>query len=243
MPDSQAKGTQVRELLCQIHGVVAVDIEEGPRGEIRAIDIRVDDPAAAGRVTRDVESALMSGLDLTIDHRIIHVNPNGSGTRRNGRDAPVLEEFPAHSLQVFRLVGQSEREPEARRIRLRGVRCAPDGDRYVEITVEIESRGETYAGRIRDADIARGRLLAAGRATLQAVAGTFGEDTTLVLEGIEEFAVCGDRALLAVVSARVGRDRPVFHGAALLQGDPLEAAARAVLDALNRFQAAQGGAA
>lgn len=242
MPDSQAQASQVRELLRQIQGVVAVDIEEGPRGEICAIEIRVDDPGAAGRVTRDVESALMSGLDLTIDHRVIRVSPNGSGPRRNGREASVLEEFPAHSLHVFGLVGQSEREPQARRVRLRGVRCAPDGERYVEITVEVESQGETYAGRIRDADIPRGRLLAAGRATLQAVAGTFEEETTLVLEGIEEFAVCGDRALLAVVSARVGRDRPVFHGAALLQGDPLEAAARAVLDALNRFQTARGGA-
>ncbi|MBA3572444.1 MAG: hypothetical protein H0W34_10830, partial [Pyrinomonadaceae bacterium] len=82
-----------------------------------------------------------------------------------------------------------------------------------------------------------------GRATLQALAGTFDEDAAFVLEGIEEIAVSDAQGLLAVLSARVGRERPVFHGSVILQGDPLEAAARAVLDALNRFQAARGRAA
>ncbi|CAN5191253.1 hypothetical protein BH18GEM1_BH18GEM1_19250 [soil metagenome] len=250
MPDANGKGGRIREILYQLQGVLDVAVDEGPKG-IDGISIRVADPAAARQVTRDVESALFSGLGLEIDHRLIRIEWDANGRQTNGREALGGDGFepgdddhlPAQWLQRYGRVESPGREAEGRRVRLVAVRCAPEGGRYVEITVELEVAGQSHTARVQDADTARGRLLCAGRATLQALAGTFDEDAAFVLEGIEEIAVSDAQGLLAVLSARVGRERPVFHGSVILQGDPLEAAARAVLDALNRFQAARGRAA
>lgn len=255
MSQSHGRGTQIRELLHQIRGVIGVHVKEGPAG-IEAIDIRVSDPDSIHRITRDVESALMSGLDLELDHRLIRVAYDGNGPfppgngRTGARPEPEFHPFslpherlPAQSLHSGRgELGRSGRDPQARRVRLLGVRSAPDGARWVEITVELEAWGEAFSAKIRDADTARGRILAVGRATLQALSGTIDDDAAFVLEGLDEVTICDSRALLAVLSARTGHERPVFHGIALISGDPLETAARAVLDALNRFWAARGRA-
>ena len=255
MSPSHGKAAQIRELLQQIRGVIGVDVDEGPDG-IEAIDIRVSDPESIRRITRDVESALMSGLGLAVDHRLIRIAYAANGpTPINGREAPRPEPFDPFPFSSGRLPAQTlqygtarspraGRQPESRRIRLLGVRSAPDGGRWVEITVELESRGEAFSAKLRDADTPRGRVLAVGRATLQALAGMIDEDAAaFVLEGLDEVTICGATAFLAVLSARIGQERPVFHGSALIQGDPLEAAARAVLDALNRFWVARGRAA
>jgi hypothetical protein len=113
----------------------------------------------------------------------------------------------------------------------------PDGELYVEITVELQIRGETYAGQIRDADTPRGRLLAAARATLRALAPTLEGEAAFVLEGLEEFTVQDTAGILAILGARSGHHRSYFHGSAIIRQDPVEAAVRAVLDALNRLWA------
>lgn len=255
MPDVNGKGGRIRAILCQIEGVLEVQVEEGPAG-IDGIEVQVSDPASIRQVTRDVESALVTGLGFEVDHRLIRIEWDPDGSHGNGRadngrwkprseshDHHGFEPFPAQGLQQFDWVEPPARESEGRRIRLVAVRAAPDGRGFLDIEVEVEASGEALTGRFRDADTARGRLLVAGRATLQALESIVGDDAAIALEGIEELEISGARGLLAVLSARVGRKRPVFHGSALLRGDPLEAAARAVLDALNRFHAARGSAA
>ncbi|MGH7557703.1 MAG: hypothetical protein ACREMD_07995 [Gemmatimonadota bacterium] len=248
MTETQNRAIQIRDLLGQLSGVEGVEVEEDPDGGIRSIEIHVTEAGEARRITRNVESALMTGLGLIVDHERIRVVQNGGGPTGNGPDPARWEQVPARTLPVE--PGMEPAEPEAeepeplesRRVRLAAVRCVPDGELYVEVTVDLEIGGQFYRGQVRDTDMPRTRMLAAARATVGALASALEEGTALALEGIEEFRVGDARGVLAILRARMGHSRPVFHGAAIVDRDALDATARAVLDALNRFWQARGEA-
>ena len=225
---------EIHRLLSQLTGVedVRVHLDDTRDGEIRELDIVTHGATDARRLTRDIESALLSGLGIVVDHRSIRISPNGI---IGGQDDPS-DEKSVRSLR--KTAWQDPPQPAAqaeRRIRLLNVRCVPDGSLYVEVTVELEIEGQTFMGQIRDADTPHGRSLTAARATLRAVAPTLDSDTAFVLEGLEEFKVVDEEGMLAVLRARSGRERPYFHGSAIVRASKVEAAARAVLDGLNRF--------
>ena len=237
MAVDESRERKIRELLSQLSGVEGVQVEEDAEGRIRTLTIQVSYETDPRRLTRDVESALLSGLGLTIDHRAIAINANGFNSQQNrSQDAPGRP-------SVRSLRGESWQEPFQlappgdRRIHFLSVRCVPDGELYVEITVELKIEGETYAGQIRDADTPRGRLLAAARATLRALSPALEGEAAFVLEGIEEFTIQDAAGILAILGARSGHHRPYFHGSAIVRQNPVETAVRAVLDALNRYWA------
>lgn len=224
----------IQALLSQLSGVERVDIKSGEDGQIFGLDVRVSGPVDERRLTRDIESALQSGLGLQIDHRSIRFSSNGSNT-----DLTISElSETRRSLDVQK---EPWHEPEKlplssnRRVRLIAVRCVSDGELYARVTVELEVGEQSYTGQIRDADTPHGRMLMAARSTLRALAPTLDSDTAFVLEGLEVVDVESETGVLAVLRARAGRDRPYFHGSAIVRGDAVEAAARAVLDGLNRY--------
>lgn len=248
MTETQDRASQIRDLLGQISGVEGVEVEADPEGGIVSIEIHVSRAGEARRITRNIESALMTGLGMIVDHERIKVVQNGSGPTGNGPEPVRWEQTPARTLpHVPEMEGAEpeaeEGEPlESRRVRLAAVRCVPDGELYVEVTVDLEIGGQFHRGRVRDTDMPRTRMLATARATVGALGSALDEGTALALEGIEEFQVGDARGVLAILRARIGHSRPVYHGAAIVDRDALDATARAVLDALNRFWQARGEA-
>lgn len=226
----------IRALLCQLSGVERVDIRSEANGEITGLDVRVSGSIDERRLTRDIESALQSGLGYQIDHRSVRFHSNGAKNKQELLEA-------VRSDERLEMGGEAWHEPRQlsppgdRRVKLNSVRCVPDGELYAEVTVELEINGESYRGKIRDADTPHGRMLMAARSTLRALAPTLASDTAFVLEGLEVINVESETGVLAVLRARSGRDRPYFHGSAIVREDATEAAARAVLDGLNRYWA------
>jgi hypothetical protein len=227
--------TEIRELLRMIRGVEAVDVRVAPDGSIDSVEVRIAESRSTTRVIRDIESALMSGLGLKVDHRAIRVM-NG---RSNGHD-------PAYTVAGEDLgAGSGLDDPpqyptdDTDRIRLMAVRCQPDGRGYCDVTVEIVHEDERTKATVREADTRRGRMQSSARAALEAVArSSAGAGMALGLDGLEEFEVADEDGLLAVLTVLHGRERRRFHGAALEHADPESSAARAVLDGLNRYWAA-----
>ena len=250
MIERQDLARQIKDLLAQVSGVQEVQVQEDPAGELLGIEIQVADPGEARRITRNVESALMTGLGLIVDHEMIRVVQNGRPSSGNGATVSAAEpepslwqELPAQSLPVEPAMAPETPEAlESRRVRLAAVRCVPDGEFQVEVTVDLEIGGRFYRGTVRDTDVPRTRLLAAARATVAAMSDALEPGTALALEGLEEFRVADAKGILAILRARVGQSRPVLHGAAILDRDPVDAASRAVLDALNRFWEMRGEA-
>lgn len=213
-----------------------MDVQVAADGTIDSVQVRIAENRSTTRVIRDIESALMSGLGLRIDHKAIHVlNGHGNG------NTPVFS-----TVQTLQPEDEDDPQyptPDSDRIRLHHVRCQPDGRGYCEVTVEIEQDERRVSATIREADTRRGRMQSSARAALDAVARSAGAGMALGLEGLEEFEVGDEDGLLAVLTVLQGRERRRFHGAALEHADPESAAARAVLDGLNRYWAAPESAA
>jgi hypothetical protein len=227
--------SEIRELLRLIRGVESVDVQVAPDGTIESVQVQIAEGRSTARVIRDIESALMSGLGLRIDHKAIQV-ANG---RRNGASARVS----AQSLHDEINDAPDYPDSDVDRLRLRDVRCDRDGSGYCQVTVEIVQDARPLEATVREADTRRGRMLASARAAIEAVARTSSPGVALGLDGLEEFEIADEDALLAVLTVSQGRERRRFHGAALEHADPENAAARAVLDGLNRYWVARDNAA
>ncbi len=230
--------TEVEGLLARIRGIEAVEVRPDSKGRIEAIELEIGPRVAEKRVLRDVESALMSALGLEIDHRAVTIRrvPPSGGERRspaNGRSAPPRgDSEPGKSLSA-RFMQSSD--PSAGRILLESVETQTDGELSCEVTVALTVDGERVERRAREAESRRGRMRAAARATVDAIAAALGKAAAVELEGAEEFSVCEDDGVLVLVKTRRGRTRNEYYGAALIEEDEADAAARAVLDAMNRF--------
>ena len=101
--------SEIRELLRLIRGVEAVEVRVAPDGSIDSVEVRIAESRSTARVIRDIESALMSGLGLRIDHKAIHV-ANGAGNGSAAHAAPVLSVTTAKKvwLPTVRLVNDAE---------------------------------------------------------------------------------------------------------------------------------------
>lgn len=234
--------SEICDLLRQVHGIRSVDIRQGSERELEEINITVSPRAAEKRVVRDVESALLSGLGLHIDHRIIHIRRTPDEVDAGGSDEGIVVHHvgpggAAASSAAKSLSAQLLHYPLStdQRVRLENVRCDLDGRNRCEVTVELGIGGETFQRSVREVDTHRGRIQATGRATVNAIGHVMEEDVAIALEGIEEFSTWEVTGLLVLLRVRQGRSQKDFCGAALVGGDPLEATARAVLDASNRF--------
>lgn len=224
---------RVRTLLQLVRGVESVDVRMGSRG-IEAIEIDAASGEPARRIVRDVESALLTGLGIQVDHRAIRIHQNGTaGLGRNGEPGQGL------SPEARFLHYEGSDRGAFERALLTRVHCEPDGELYCDVRIEIEADGERHAATVRDADTRHARSMAAARATLGSLQGTLERETAFSLEGVEEFEICEMPAILASVHAKRGRETKSLLGAALLDRGPEDAAARAVLDALNRYWSAQ----
>lgn len=230
--------TEIESLLVRIQGIEGVEVIPGPQGGIAGIGLAVAPGVAEKRVLRDVESALMSGLGMEIDHRAVTIRraPNGTGERRDPTPEAGLPEWePPRAGKSLSARFMQSTSPSAGRIRLMSVTCESDGELACDVAVTLTVDGETSSRTVREADSRRGRMRAAARATVEALAAALGEGATAALEGAEEFSVCEADGVLVLLRARRGRTREEYYGAALSEGDEADAAARAVLDAMNRF--------
>jgi len=241
MAEADISVSEIRDLLRQIQGIESVEVHQAPAGGIEGIDIAISPPAAERRVVRDVESALISGLGLHVDHRAISVHrvngePKPAATGNGGgRSAEPSITTPTEAAKSLAARFMQPAGVYEERIRLEHVLCEADGERYCDVTVTLRVADEIMERTVREVDTHRGRMLAAGRAMADAITAVLGDEAAIALEGVEEFSISEAAGLLALLRIRQGRVRQDFYGAALVEGDPTEAAARAVLDAMNRF--------
>ena len=122
---------------------------------------------------------------------------------------------------------------EDMRVRFKGLKISLEEDRVdVEVTLEkndIEVIGSSgsirHSGDIREV---------VATATIHALSELFEEPFNLCLTGLREVEVADREAVVAVVDIVEGRKSKSFIGCAFIGKDANEAAALAVLDALNR---------
>lgn len=139
---------------------------------------------------------------------------------------------PRECFAVTAVRSPADVKPVARRFQFCELAYGRTGG-AIEARVSLFRGGETFIGSaVAGGDEDRLRL--AGQATLAAVGQAVADLPVFALVDLQETAVASRPCMLAVVSApQRGKGWP-YLGAAFVRHDPLEAAVRAVLDAINR---------
>ncbi len=208
MPEERGFLQELEAALARVRGVAAARVVAGDSGEIQEVHVLATPERPAKQVVRDVESVLATLFRLHVDHRkisVAQVNPESDP----GRGAGNAE------LSLFAVSVSS-----------RDLRCT--------VNVQLRLGDYLYEGVASGPDSPRQRLRLAAAAAVQAVEEYTGGGVPLAVEDVQEVAL-GPRTVVVVSVARPSVDGgDCLVGTAVVQHDPVEAVARAVLDAVHR---------
>lgn len=214
-----------------LKGVVSARIIARPGGEVEEIHLLTTDEVTAKQTVRNVESALLAHLDLSVDHRKISV------AQTQERPAPPAEPPPAVQLVP-------DPPPGHRRLLFQAHQVETERSHQVRHKVEIEWKGERFVGESASADLPRAKLEAVGRATLGAVENALagiddethsGRPITLAMDGVKVVEAFDKKFVLVAVHAISGRDVVALAGATVVEESTDRATILATLQATDRW--------
>jgi hypothetical protein len=136
-------------------------------------------------------------------------------------------------ISVVQLAGERTEPSGGDRPKIGAIRETPEGSR-VNVTVTLEWQGEQATGTASGPAAASARMRLVGEATLRALEETVTGIPPLALDAIGAPAVGMRDVIIAIVVSTAGGGEELAAGCAMVNGDESEAAARAVLDSLNR---------
>ena len=221
MEESRAKIDNIkdryRELLSNLTGVFAANVDIAEDGSIREIHILGSQSRNPKQIARDVQSALASAFDVRVDHRIISIAQIPSDPIFNKQEH---EEYtPAKDTTTRFFVSGVWQSVQNRlytvKVSLRF------GDQEYEGT---SSCGNTFAQRMRAASIA----------TLEAVHSYFGMHNVFILLSVEEMQIAGTRIALTAIECSGPDTASMLVGSAVYNHDETQTVIRATLSAINR---------
>lgn len=233
MTAPQRAGWTIQEaerLLMSLQGVVSARVVARPGGDVEEIHLLTTTEVKPKQTVRNVESALLAHLDLSVDHRVISV----AQTTQERPAPPEPAERPVHIV------------PEPRRHESRllfyGHQVESERSNQVKHRVEIEWRGDRYAGEATAADLPRPKLEAVASATLRAVETALAEhlaedrpSPTLSLDGVKIVEAFDRRFVLVAIHAMAGRDVARLAGTVPADESTDRAAILATLQATDRW--------
>lgn len=220
---------EAERLLLSLQGVVSARIVARPGGVVEEIHLLTTTSVKPKQTVRNVESALLAHLDLSVDHRKISVAQT--------QDAPAELPEPEVPIQIM-----PEREAYESRVLFYGHHMETERSNQVRHRVEIEWRGERYVGEASAADLPRPKLEAVTTATLraveQAVIQNLGEDRqhpTLSLDGVKVVDAFDRKFVVVALHAISGRDTSRLAGTNIADESTDRAAILATLQATDRW--------
>ena len=221
---------EAERLLLSLQGVVSARVIARPGGKIEEIHMLTTADVKPKATVRNVESALLAHLDLSVDHRKISV-------AQTTHESPA--ELPAQEPAVHILP-----EPAARESRLLFYSHHVETERsnQVKHRVEIEWHGARYVGEATAADLPRPKLEAVAGATLKAIESALQEKieegrraVTLSLDGVKVVDAFDRRFVLVAVHAMSGRHVARLAGTTVSDESADRAAILATLQATDRW--------
>lgn len=207
-----AQRGEVERALAGLAGMVAVRLVPGFDRPIDELHALVVEDRAPKQVVRDVQSLLYARFDISIDHRVISV-------------VQLAEDDP---------LATAEGSVPASRVALTRVSLTQSASDASVSVVVTDGDGVEHVGTTASEVTPQGQRMAAGAATIRAVDDVLAPATTLTLAGLDQVACGGVDVMLAVVEVRAARTMLTLTGSAVVRRGEIDAAARAVLDALNR---------
>jgi hypothetical protein len=223
---------EAERLLTSLQGVISARVVARPGGAVDEVHMLTTAHVKPKQTVRNVESALLAHLDLSVDHRKISVAQT-TDTVPSPAVAPLIP---------VRIVPEPEPVPEQSRLLFYGHRVETERSNQVRHKVEIEWQGERYVGEARAADLPRPKLEAVAEATLkaieQALQANLAEDrraVTLSLDGVKVVDAFDRKFVLVAVHAISGRDVARLAGTTVTDESTDRAAILATLQATDRW--------
>jgi hypothetical protein len=216
---SKERRHAVENLLNRLAGVRSARVEISETGEVEGIHVVSTGRFSPAQQARNIESALLATLNLELDPRLIRV--------------VSLKEGEAQEAAVREGEDPPPGKPREQRVRLQQIVYEQVGFK-ITAHVELAWQGRILRGSAEDTDTAKGRMVAAARATLNALEELTERRVAFFLEGVEHHETF--ERTLAVASLRVISDqrKADLVGCSIVDEDPHYAAAQAVLGAVNR---------
>ncbi len=148
---------EAERLLISLQGVVSARVVARPGGDIEEVHMLTTAMVKPKQTVRNVESALLAHLDLSVDHRKISVAQTTDKSRvAAGAPDPVLP---------VQIVPDVEPTAPESRLLFYGHQVETERSNQVRHRVEIEWQGGRYTGEAAAADLPRPKLEAVATAT------------------------------------------------------------------------------
>jgi hypothetical protein len=224
---------EAERLLMSLQGVVSARVVARPGGAIEEVHLLTTSQVKPKQTVRNVESALLAHLDLSVDHRKISV-------AQSSDPAPPAEmSEPMIPVKILADLPPSVQES---RLLFYGHQVETERSNQVKHRVEIEWLGGKYIGEATAADLPRPKLEAVATATLDAVQQALQEklkegrrSVTLSLDGVKVVDAFDRKFVLVAVHAISGRDVARLAGTTVTDESTDRAAILATLQATDRW--------
>lgn len=204
--DSEALAQQLQRTIEQIKNVTSARVILDDEGAISEIHLVGSAGRKAKQIVRDIESLLYARFGIRIDYRKISLVQ---------LDAPHVSLVPSRLVFV-----SASAYPQA-------------GDC---VRVVLQSDGQTYEGiaSVFPETQQDAQASATAQATIGAIQQAIGEMARLALQEAKHVSADGQDVSLVVIRALTSQGEECLTGTCLVRDQPLDAVAKATLDAINR---------
>ncbi|MFH1513135.1 MAG: hypothetical protein ABIG45_07245 [Bacillota bacterium] len=220
MEESHAKIDNIkdryRELLSNLTGVFASNVDIAEDGSIREIHILGSQSRNPKQIARDVQSALASAFDIRVDHRIISIAQIPSD--------PIFKQDQEDGVAS---------KDSASRFYVNGVWQSVQNRQYT-VKVSLRFGDHEYEGSSSCGNTFAQRMRAASMATLEAVHSFFGTHNVFILLSVEQMQIAGTRVALTAIECAGPDSSSMLVGSAVYNHDETHTIIRATLSAINR---------
>ena len=196
---------EFEETLCRLPSVDAVRVV-GDGTRITEVHVLAAYDKSPKQIARDVQSLAMARFGMNVDRK---------------------------AISVVQLAGEKSEAVGGDRPKIAAIRETPEGSK-LNVTVTLEWQGEQVTGSAGGPAAASARMRLVGEATLRALEESVTGTPPLALDAIGAPAVGMRDVIIAIVVSTTSGGEELAAGCAMVNGDESEAAARAVLDSLNR---------
>lgn len=224
-PRARVSVQAVEELIQGFAGVEAARIILDDWGAVREVHVLADGSRPAKAVVRDIESGLQARWGLIVDHRRISVAQLGAVPRR--------PKWVRLSLQQFSVAS----DPVRGRIEV-AVSLAPEPlrDPFGRVLHDPEVPSAMWQGRASGSASGGLGLRLAAEATLQALNQSLLPEHIFSIGEMVRVPLGDREAVLCLLHYHAPRGvAELLTGSALIRGEPMDAAVRAVLNGSNRL--------
>lgn len=194
----------IESVICRLKDVIAVSVVTDDFGDVAEVHVLTESTRAPKQVVRDIESAVIARLGISIDHKKISI-------------AQVGESSPfKHG-----------------RLKFSNVSITFNGNK-TEAKVCLGRDESVYTGIATGTSSPAAQMKLIANATLKAIDDCEIDDFSLTLEDIQEISLGGKRVAVVLVNAVTERSEEVLTGASLIKQDLWKGVVNATLDAVNR---------